>query len=98
MANRRTIPCSGSSFLLVNEINYIRGQSDKENELKKHTNYYQFTQKDLAITGADLLKWTGETAGPWVKETLDKVECQVLLGKINNEKIRLKRWLGYHEE
>ncbi|EKY4024913.1 TPA: CCA tRNA nucleotidyltransferase [Listeria innocua] len=86
-------------FLLVNEINYIRGQSDKENELKKAYELLPIhSKKDLAITGADLLKWTGENAGPWVKETLDKVECQVLLGKINNEKNQIKRWLGYHEE
>ncbi|EAE2481206.1 CCA tRNA nucleotidyltransferase [Listeria innocua] len=86
-------------FLLVNEINNIRGQSDKEDELKKAYELLPIhSKKDLAITGADLLKWTGETAGPWVKETLDKVECQVLLGKINNEKNQIKRWLGYHEE
>ncbi|EAD5867583.1 CCA tRNA nucleotidyltransferase [Listeria innocua] len=86
-------------FLLVNEINYIRGQSDKEDELKKAYELLPIhSKKDLAITGADLLKWTGENAGPWVKETLDKVECQVLLGKINNEKNQIKRWLGYHEE
>ncbi|MBC2113915.1 CCA tRNA nucleotidyltransferase [Listeria innocua] len=86
-------------FLLVNEINNIRGQSDKEDELKKAYELLPIhSKKDLAITGADLLKWTGENAGPWVKETLDKVECQVLLGKINNEKNQIKRWLGYHEE
>ncbi|EFR93434.1 CCA-adding enzyme, partial [Listeria innocua FSL J1-023] len=72
---------------------------DKEDELKKAYELLPIhSKKDLAITGADLLKWTGENAGPWVKETLDKVECQVLLGKINNEKNQIKRWLGYHEE
>ncbi|MBC1337917.1 CCA tRNA nucleotidyltransferase [Listeria innocua] len=86
-------------FLLVNEINNIRGQRDKEDELKKAYELLPIhSKKDLAITGADLLKWTGENAGPWVKETLDKVECQVLMGKINNEKNQIKRWLGYHEE
>ncbi len=70
-------------FSLVNELNIIRG---KENN------------QDLAITGADLLKWSGESAGPWVKETLDKLECGVLSNEINNEKNQIKRWLGYHEE
>ncbi|MCB2642722.1 CCA tRNA nucleotidyltransferase, partial [Listeria monocytogenes] len=51
-----------------------------------------------AITGADLLKWYGESAGPWVKETLDKFECGVLCNEINNEKNQIKWWLGYHEE
>ncbi|CWV15853.1 CCA-adding enzyme [Listeria monocytogenes] len=86
-------------FSLVNELNVIRG---KENNQHKVSQAYEalpiHSKKDLAITGADLLKWSGESAGPWVKETLDKVECGVLSNEINNEKIQIKRWLGYHEE
>ncbi|EHG1757371.1 CCA tRNA nucleotidyltransferase [Listeria monocytogenes] len=86
-------------FSLVNELNVIRG---KENNQHKVNQAYEalpiHSKKDLAITGADLLKWSGESAGPWVKETLDKVECGVLSNEINNEKIQIKRWLGYHEE
>ncbi|EAC7166874.1 CCA tRNA nucleotidyltransferase [Listeria monocytogenes] len=86
-------------FSLVNELNVIRGQ---ENNQHKVSQAYEalpiHSKKDLAITGADLLKWSGESAGPWVKETLDKVECGVLSNEINNEKIQIKRWLGYYEE
>ncbi|HEL7477326.1 TPA: CCA tRNA nucleotidyltransferase [Listeria monocytogenes] len=86
-------------FSLVNELNVIRGQ---ENNQHKVSQAYEalpiHSKKDLAITGADLLIWSGESAGPWVKETLDKVECGVLSNEINNEKIQIKRWLGYHEE
>ncbi|EAE0295004.1 TPA: CCA tRNA nucleotidyltransferase [Listeria monocytogenes] len=86
-------------FSLVNELNVIRGQ---ENNQHKVSQAYEalpiHSKKDLAITGADLLKWSGESAGPWVKEALDKVECGVLSNEINNEKIQIKRWLGYHEE
>ncbi|EJA1065646.1 CCA tRNA nucleotidyltransferase [Listeria monocytogenes] len=86
-------------FSLVNELNVIRGQ---ENNQHKVSQAYEalpiHSKKDLAITGADLLKWSGESAGPWVKKTLDKVECGVLSNEINNEKIQIKRWLGYHEE
>ncbi|EAE5618267.1 CCA tRNA nucleotidyltransferase [Listeria monocytogenes] len=86
-------------FSLVNELNVIRGQ---ENNQHKVSQAYEalpiHSKKDLAITGADLLKWSGESAGPWVKETLDKVECGVLSNEINNDKIQIKRWLGYHEE
>lgn len=74
-------------FSLVNELNVIRGQ---ENNQHKVSQAYEalpiHSKKDLAITGADLLKWSGESAGPWVKETLDKVECGVLSNEINNEK------------
>ncbi|EOW8178369.1 CCA tRNA nucleotidyltransferase [Listeria monocytogenes] len=86
-------------FSLVNELNIIRG---KENNQHKLSQAYEalpiHSKKDLAITGADLLKWSGESAGPWVKETLDKLECGVLSNEINNEKNQIKRWLGYHEE
>ncbi|EAD0076162.1 CCA tRNA nucleotidyltransferase [Listeria monocytogenes] len=86
-------------FSLVNELNVIRGQGNNQHKLSQTYEALPIhSKKDLAITGADLLKWSGESAGPWVKETLDKVECGVLSNEINNEKIQIKRWLGYHEE
>ncbi|EAA0349452.1 CCA tRNA nucleotidyltransferase [Listeria monocytogenes] len=86
-------------FSLINELNVIRGQENNQHKLSQAYEALPIhSKKDLAITGADLLKWSGESAGPWVKETLDKVECGVLSNEINNEKIQIKRWLGYHEE
>ncbi|ECC2717736.1 CCA tRNA nucleotidyltransferase [Listeria monocytogenes] len=86
-------------FSLVNELNVIRGQENNQHKVSQAYDALPIhSKKDLAITGADLLKWSGESAGPWVKETLDKVECGVLSNEINNEKIQIKRWLGYHEE
>ncbi|EAD5402246.1 CCA tRNA nucleotidyltransferase [Listeria monocytogenes] len=86
-------------FSLANELNVIRGQGNNQHKLSQAYEALPIhSKKDLAITGADLLKWSGESAGPWVKETLDKVECGVLSNEINNEKIQIKRWLGYHEE
>ncbi|MBC1569296.1 CCA tRNA nucleotidyltransferase [Listeria sp. FSL L7-1425] len=86
-------------FSLVNELNVLRGQEDKQQSLNQTYEALPIhSKKDLAITGADLLKWAGASAGPWVKETLDKLECAVLSSEINNEKNQIKRWLGYHEE
>ncbi|MBC1544756.1 CCA tRNA nucleotidyltransferase [Listeria cossartiae] len=86
-------------FSLVNELNVLRGQEDKQQSLNQAYEALPIhSKKDLAITGADLLKWAGASAGPWVKETLDKLECAVLSSEINNEKNQIKRWLGYHEE
>ncbi|MBC2183281.1 CCA tRNA nucleotidyltransferase [Listeria sp. FSL L7-0233] len=86
-------------FSLVNELNVLRGQEDKQQSLNQAYEALPIhSKKDLAITGADLLKWAGASAGPWVKETLDKLECAILSSKINNEKNQIKRWLGYHEE
>ncbi|EAC4528221.1 CCA tRNA nucleotidyltransferase [Listeria monocytogenes] len=86
-------------FSLANELNVIRGQGNNQHKLSQAYEALPIhSKKDLAVTGADLLKWSGESAGPWVKETLDKVECGILSNEINNEKIQIKRWLGYHEE
>ncbi|EFR87269.1 CCA-adding enzyme [Listeria marthii FSL S4-120] len=86
-------------FSLVNELNVLRGQEDKQQVLNQAYSALPIhSKKDLAITGADLLKWSGENAGPWVKETLDKLECAILSSEINNEKNQIKRWLGFHEE
>ncbi|PZG32653.1 CCA tRNA nucleotidyltransferase [Listeria ivanovii] len=87
------------AFSLVNELNTIRFG---ENQLERLAKVYQslpiHSKKDLAITGADLLKWSGEKAGPWMKETLDKIERAVILKEMKNEKNAIRRWLGYHEE
>ncbi|MBC1999617.1 CCA tRNA nucleotidyltransferase [Listeria marthii] len=86
-------------FSLVNELNVLRGQENKQQVLNQAYSALPIhSKKDLAITGADLLKWSGENAGPWVKETLDKLECAILSSEINNEKNQIKRWLGFHEE
>ncbi|MBF2520419.1 CCA tRNA nucleotidyltransferase [Listeria marthii] len=86
-------------FSLVNELNVLRGQENKQQVLNQAYSALPIhSKKDLAITGADLLKWSGENAGPWVKETLDKLECAILSSEINNEENQIKRWLGFHEE
>ncbi|CAK21342.1 CCA tRNA nucleotidyltransferase [Listeria welshimeri] len=86
-------------FSLVNEINVIRGQENKQNELDQlYETLPIHSKKDLAITGGDLLEWADKSAGPWIKDTLDKVESAVLSQAINNDKKHIKRWLGYHEE
>ncbi|MBC1472353.1 CCA tRNA nucleotidyltransferase [Listeria seeligeri] len=87
------------AFSLVNEINVIQyGKNQQEMLNKSYQALPIHSKKDLAITGADLLKWSDEKAGPWMKETLDKIERAVILKEIDNEKNQIRRWLGYHEE
>ncbi|MBC1482412.1 CCA tRNA nucleotidyltransferase [Listeria sp. FSL L7-1509] len=88
-----------TAFSLVDEINSIRfGESQLELLHKAYQALPIHSKKELAITGADILNWSGKQAGPWMKETLDKIEQAVILKEINNEKNAIKRWLGYHEE
>ncbi|EFR99637.1 CCA-adding enzyme, partial [Listeria seeligeri FSL N1-067] len=86
-------------FSLVNEINVIQyGENQQETLNRAYQALPIHSKKDLAITGADLLKWSNEQAGPWLKETLEKIERAVILEEIDNEKNQIRRWLGYHEE
>jgi tRNA nucleotidyltransferase (CCA-adding enzyme) len=47
----------------------------------------------LDVTGRDLMDWYGQKGGPWVSETLLKVELAILEGQIQNQKIKIKEWL-----
>lgn len=86
-------------FSLVNEINVIQyGENQQETLNRAYQALPIHSKKDLALTGADLLKWSNEQAGPWLKETLEKIERAVILEEIDNEKNQIRRWLGYHEE
>ncbi|MBB5323377.1 tRNA nucleotidyltransferase (CCA-adding enzyme) [Anoxybacillus tepidamans] len=50
-------------------------------------------RNELAITGKDLIEWYQRPGGPWLADTLQKVEQAVLHGLVENEKERIKGWL-----
>ena len=50
-------------------------------------------RSEMDITGNDLIDWFKKTGGPWVKETLLKIEHAILAGEIANNKIVIKEWL-----
>ncbi|MFD2445833.1 CCA tRNA nucleotidyltransferase [Bacillus sp. CGMCC 1.16607] len=47
---------------------------------------------DLVVTGQDIMNWNMKPGGPWVKELLMKIEQEVLLGNILNEKEAIREW------
>lgn len=49
-------------------------------------------QKELALTGKDVLDWSERKRGPWIKTVLDAALLAVLDGKIANDKQQLKEW------
>ncbi|ANB60400.1 CCA tRNA nucleotidyltransferase [Anoxybacteroides amylolyticum] len=55
------------------------------------------TRQDLAVTGKDIIDWYGGKGGPWVEETLKKLEQAVLAGIVENEKERMKAWLKWNQ-
>ncbi len=52
------------------------------------------SRSELAVTGNDLIGWTGHRPGPWIKECLSLAERTVVNGTVANEKEQLKEWLS----
>ncbi|WP_175991226.1 CCA tRNA nucleotidyltransferase [Bacillus sp. Marseille-Q1617] len=50
-------------------------------------------RSELMVTGKDLMKWTGQKGGPWVKNTLESIEKAVLYEEISNDHETIRRWL-----
>ncbi|WP_033541211.1 CCA tRNA nucleotidyltransferase [Planococcus sp. CAU13] len=50
------------------------------------------SKSDLAVNGKNLIEWTGNKAGPWLKEALGEIERQVVSGKLQNDKEKIKDW------
>ncbi|MFB9757693.1 CCA tRNA nucleotidyltransferase [Ectobacillus funiculus] len=51
------------------------------------------SRKDLAVTGTDLLQWTGKQGGPWLAAALGQLEREVVCGRLANSKESVKEWL-----
>ncbi|HYK71951.1 MAG TPA: CCA tRNA nucleotidyltransferase [Pseudoneobacillus sp.] len=69
-------------------------ESDHLTELRNQ--YLQLPIKErgqLAITGKDIMEWTEKSAGPWLKELLERIEEMVILEQLVNEKEAIKEWL-----
>lgn len=50
-------------------------------------------RSDLSVTGKDLLEWFEERGGPWVEETLVKIEEAVLNKETDNTREGIREWL-----
>lgn len=51
------------------------------------------SRKDLAVTGTDLLQWTGKQGGPWLAAAIEQLEHEVVCGRLANSKESVKEWL-----
>ena len=50
-------------------------------------------RNDINVTGRDIMEWFQTEGGPWLRDTLLKVECAILAGDIQNDKEKIKEWL-----
>ncbi|WP_239254521.1 CCA tRNA nucleotidyltransferase [Listeria ilorinensis] len=86
---------------LITLIENGRQVMSGQNDLAKCLSIYEalpiHNRSELQVTGHDLLMWSGASGGPWLSETLLRVEKAVVNGTLSNEKTEIRRWLGYGE-
>ncbi|WP_246942139.1 CCA tRNA nucleotidyltransferase [Bacillus pinisoli] len=73
------------------------GQLD-ETEVSKRFDAYKklpiYDKSDLAVNGHELIEMVGQPPGPWVSKVLSKMEHDILVGKLDNQKELIKEWLN----
>lgn len=47
-------------------------------------------RQQIVVNGMDLLKWSGQKRGPWVKEALQAMLVAVVSGELQNERQQIK--------
>ncbi|AJK88614.1 MULTISPECIES: CCA tRNA nucleotidyltransferase [Lysinibacillus] len=53
-------------------------------------------KQEVAVNGADLLKWSGKKGGPWVKEVLEDILEAILHNELANDRQQIKNWLDHN--
>ncbi|HET6872787.1 MAG TPA: hypothetical protein VFH42_07345, partial [Sporolactobacillaceae bacterium] len=51
------------------------------------------SSQELEVRGNDLLSWTGERGGPWVKSLLTTIEENVVNGNLTNNTEAIRKWV-----
>ncbi|WP_160721307.1 CCA tRNA nucleotidyltransferase [Bacillus sp. USDA818B3_A] len=89
---------AGRKVLISTEKLYvILKESKVENPLAYWLNIYDRLpikeRSEMRVSGTDLMGWFHTEGGPWVRETLLKIECAIIAGEIQNDKEEIKEWL-----
>lgn len=50
-------------------------------------------KSEVDVTGSDIMDWFNKSGGPWLKETLTKIENAILEEIVSNDKQEIKEWL-----
>lgn len=53
------------------------------------------SRQELAISGRDLMAWTGKKGGPWLKEALESIIVNVVMGRLQNDEQQIKDWFKH---
>jgi tRNA nucleotidyltransferase (CCA-adding enzyme) len=74
----------------------IKGLTEKDTLLNWLRVYDELPIKErnnIDVTGRDIMEWFQTEGGPWLRDTLLKIECAILAGDIQNDKEKIKEWL-----
>ncbi|MCR8660261.1 CCA tRNA nucleotidyltransferase [Paenibacillus endoradicis] len=55
-----------------------------------HQSLHIHSIKELRIKGNDLMKWSGQPSGTWVKEQLAYIMKHVAIGELENDKVKIR--------
>lgn len=47
---------------------------------------------DIACSGLDLIEWSGQRQGPWIKHCLEQIEKEIVHGRLQNNREIIKDW------
>ncbi len=89
---------AGSDIIISTEklFNVIKGITGEES-IQDWLNLYDMIPikelSEMAVTGNDLMEWFQQKGGPWLKETLLKIEYALVTGNVKNDKQKIKEWL-----
>ncbi|PSL41957.1 tRNA nucleotidyltransferase (CCA-adding enzyme) [Planomicrobium soli] len=53
------------------------------------------SKKELAVTGNDLMHWSGNKQGPWLKKWLADIEQEIVFARLENNKEQIKGWFSH---
>lgn len=49
-------------------------------------------RNELAVSGRDLMQWSNQKGGPWLKESLEVILNEVITGQLRNDNEVIKKW------
>ncbi len=97
--DNQALYAAGKSYMINSErvFNVLQGkntEADINNLLKRYHSLPIKSKQELNITGTDLMKLLNRPPGPWIKETLTKIEEEILEGRLENEQVKIREWVN----
>jgi len=82
-----------STEKLYGVIKGIKGMNPQQKWLDLYQQLPIKQRSEMNVTGSDLMEWYNRQGGPWLKETILKIEQAIIAGEIANDKRKIKEWL-----